>query len=846
RMPDDIDRQINTVGAPRRDQVLWMTFGGTGTGVADRQWRSITTVLSTTGRDMSRSEFLEFYVSSDDAAGLALVIDIGSVSEDAFYFDDLGATSGSYPGGRAWGLGLLDEEARLAQGEIWSQALDSIGLWNQDCRALPSIQQTYPLGDPRSNCTRGNGRPDTEDLNGNGVLDAEGAHFRYVVPLDVLSPYLVRDETGTGTEFRLYRIPLRGDGAIAINGASETTWRYVQHLRVTVTGTPAQPTVLGITRMRVVGSRWTKREGHGILSGPTSPEPGTAVGTVFQVGPVSRVTDGNAYASPPGVHDELQDPSSQFGAVGLEINETGLKITYDALEPDQRGEVYYRYPQQPRSLMNYRQLRLWALPRAGDWGPGGSQYLIVKLGTDARNHYLYRTPLRPPVTRDGVVPEDWLPEVIIDFDHWFDLKARAMELLLENPGQPVTVWSADSAYAVVMEDQFRAPNLSAVRELSFAVYNASPTRAGGEVWINDLRLLGAVTDAGVAGHVALDLNAGEFLGARVSYASRGGLFRQRDEDASYLGAGEFQVSATAQLGQFAPAGWGLDMPLTVSHSRTGDDPIFLQGSDIPADRLAGLRRTGGDITRVGVSLRRTSPSGIPVIGALVDATTLRLGYNARNSTTSTYESDASGVDASVSFGRQFVPRDVALLPGFVEALLRAILPAAIEESDAFARLAGARLRWNPEAISAGATYFDEQQIIRRFDRIVTGPGDAAATARESPRQGLENAARLALRPLTSLQAEISLTGSRNLLAANRASGQPRQRQAIENARGRLAGMDIGWETNRAVTSSVGYRPQIASWLQPGISYTSRFRADRNASFIELLPGAGPADSVAVL
>jgi hypothetical protein len=213
--PQQIDRQISFIGTALPEPVLWLTFGNpSGTtsplpAPADpRRWRSITTVLSATGLDLSRSEYLELYVSARSEQPLSLIFDVGTVGEDAFFVDSLGRTSGVRADGTRWGLGVLDQEASAADREVWGADRDARGLWDQTCVAEPIA--AYPLGDARSNCTRGNGVQDTEDLNGNGILDADdGAHFRYVVELHGMSEYLVRDTSATGTDYRLYRIPLR-------------------------------------------------------------------------------------------------------------------------------------------------------------------------------------------------------------------------------------------------------------------------------------------------------------------------------------------------------------------------------------------------------------------------------------------------------------------------------------------------------------------------------------------------------------------------------------------------------------------------------------------------------------
>src|SRR5690606_17475557 len=106
----DIDRQIRVAGTPLPEPVMWLTFGGPNGGAPQPppgtpRWRSITTVLSTTGRDMSRSEFIEFYARADAAGAIALVLDVGTVSEDAFFVAANGAVSGVTPEGRPWGIG---------------------------------------------------------------------------------------------------------------------------------------------------------------------------------------------------------------------------------------------------------------------------------------------------------------------------------------------------------------------------------------------------------------------------------------------------------------------------------------------------------------------------------------------------------------------------------------------------------------------------------------------------------------------------------------------------------------------------------------------------------------------
>jgi hypothetical protein len=196
----EIDRQIRVAGSETREAGLLLTFGGRG-GVPfeGARWRSVTTSLSANGLDLTKTEYLEFYAAGGDQ--LTLLVDLGRVGEDAYFVDAAGRTGGTRPDGRRWGLGFLDQEADPALGEIWSDATDRLGVWDESCRTAP--QAIYRIDDPRANCTRQNGRRDTEDLDGNGNLGSSERHLRFVVRLGPGSRYLVRSTAETGTGFRL-------------------------------------------------------------------------------------------------------------------------------------------------------------------------------------------------------------------------------------------------------------------------------------------------------------------------------------------------------------------------------------------------------------------------------------------------------------------------------------------------------------------------------------------------------------------------------------------------------------------------------------------------------------------
>jgi hypothetical protein len=825
----DIDRQINVAGSQIREPGLQLSFGRDRAPPVDGAgWRSVTTVLSPTGLDLTQTEFLDFYVA--DGEDLSLIIDVGMVSEDAFFVDAQGNTSGVHPQtGRPWGLGVLDQEGDPLRGEVWSPALDAVGLWNETCEAEPG--RIYPLGDARANCTRGNGRRDTEDLNRNGVLDETERTVRYVVPLAGTSPFQARNRIATGTRFRLFRVPLRGDHAVNPGGRfTEGDWRGVQFIRITVVGESASQATLA--RMRLVGSRWIKRNVEGVLTGIAGDT--LALGGRLEVTPVSVLSEGAAYQAPPGVLERLDDPTAAVGGRGVEFNERSLGLRYSEIGPGERVEVYHRFLQRPRNFLSYGQLRLWALARRGDWGPGTATDFFLKVGSDPENFYMYRIPLEPAANPEGVTPGDWLPERLVEFEEWITLRRRAeLRLIQENPGPgdpPVVEWSADSTYAVVLKDRARAPNLSAVREISMGVWNRNEFPVSGELWVNELRLGRGLRAGGTAAQFEVELAGGGFLEARMDFSSVGPNFQQLEERPSFQGDGSMGLSTTLQMGRMLPEDWGWNVPVSVSYRRMDQDPFYLEGTDLRADLLPGLRTAGFRETRVTAAFGAMGETGRPVLDAVLSGLDVRVASTRSSGTTATTETRARGGEASVGYIWRFHAREVGVLPDFLDPLARVFIPWVILQ-----RLREAQFRWTPEELSVGTTWREHLFQVTRYDQIVVLEGADPGSLDEAPEAWLDNRMRIGLRPFRSLAASLSMHSTRDLLEVDRGVRDVRVRPVVADERRELFGTDLGWEVRREVTGRLTWQPPLPGWLRSDLGFQTRYRTDRNAGLVRFDP-----------
>jgi hypothetical protein len=550
-----------------------------------------------------------------------------------------------------------------------------------------------------------------------------------------------------------------------------------------------------------------------------------------EVSAVSRLTEGAAYASPPGVLEEIDDPTAAFAGQGIEFNEKSLGIDFEDVPPAGRVEVYHRFPQRPRNFLAYGEARLWVVAREGDFGDGRPNQFFLKVGSDSENFYLYRTPLAPPGSPAGVVPADWLPELRIDFSRWYALRLEAevlLSTLAPGPGDPpVEVWSTDSIYAVVLKDRGRAPNLASVREISMGVWNAGPLPSSGEVWVDELRLGNAVRDPGLAGSLDVGLEAGGVITSRLSMSNRGAFFRQLHDDPTYQTDRTLSFVSTLALDRWMPAAWGVDLPVSVELGRTSQTPRFLQDSDLRADLLTTLRPTEQSRTRVGAGLRKRTPTPNPWLGFVLDGLDADVAYTTSDGSTVTTEFESRAFDAGIGWVREPQAVEVDVVPDFAQGVVRAILPGFLEDG-----IADARLRLTPERVSLGTSYYRQDSRIFRFERIVRHPGDAAALPTLVPREAVQTAADVRLRPLRPLTADLAVLTTRDLLKPEEAIADPRVRALIRAERATPAGLDLGWETNRTLRTSLAYRPTIVSWLRNDFDWTTVYQSERNSNFLE--------------
>ena len=817
------------------------------------RWRSLVTPLSVNGLDLSRNEFLEFWVFQPglrlaDSAGMRLVVELGSVSEDALAmaptdFTTVGSDT-TYTGRQYVGPARLDTE-RSATG-VFNAQVDDIGVLGDRpdlvtgpegpvvrpalcARQLETVVPVFPWGDLSARCSNGNGALDAEDLNGDNILDARGTNenvFRWVLDLDA-GDYFVRDGVttpdvnGTVAKWSLYRIPLRLPEYLI----GSPNLRLVQHLRITAATPPDAGGAdiiapIALARVRFLGTSWTRRADGPIagISGSLGEVGGEVAASVIS-------TEDDGYESPPGVADESSRKDGSQDTQGVQINEKSLRLLAQGLTQGQRAEAYLRFSAGPQNLLKYEELRVWARGRGTGWDEGDYEVLI-KVGADPNNFYMYRT---------RAFTATWVPEIAIDLEIWRRLRGLTESRRLQGDapsgsaecgyGDPEAYVACEGPYLVHVRDPgVSPPNLAAVQEVSAAIWRASAGTATttAELWVDDIRMTRPVAEVGTAYAVEARLTASDVGDLNLALIRQDGQFRQIGRDPSYRATTNLAVGGSTRVDRFLPARLGIVVPVTASFIRNHVNPELVTGTDLRASDLEGLRRPEAWTANVSGAIRRVSRGGNWITRGLVDPLSLNGTFTTGRATTELSASAAEAYGLNAAY-RLALGRGGPVLPlgGVLDAL-----PEWAQNSEGGRGIRNSRLTLAPTSVRFASSLSRNQTDLSSFGVPVERPGDSLIRPVTSLTHLWRNAAGLTLQPVGMLTLTGDLISTRDLREYPDSTSLGR---LAADSRESFLGMDVGTESDRILTTSLSLTPQFTRWLRPRFASTSNFVLNRYLS-----------------
>ncbi|MGQ0766502.1 MAG: T9SS outer membrane translocon Sov/SprA [Gemmatimonadota bacterium] len=850
----------------------------TGSTLGGRRWRSIRTVFGAggSGVDVSRGEQIEFWVLIDTVPtrrgrNPTLVLDFGDISENTVSLapDSLvvrgGGSDSLYLGRRLEGFNRLDSE-RDRFSRAFNADVNDLGLAGDvvdqlkviDVGSEPLIASNFAicalsrgttrvLGDNQANCTSRNGRLDEEDIDQDAALNFNSNERerervrRWIVDLGQRTFYTrvgrcgvqARDVNGgVPPDATLcwvqVRIPFTRPDDSTAGGPN---LRRMRSLRLTMISGPSlgddRFSMIGITRLRVVGAPWLKRDDRPLL-GAGGVEPSLSGSVIASIiGTQDRDSTRNVfYESPPGVSDLPDQASANFGTQQIQINERSLRVLATGMPVFARAETFFRFPEGQKSVMGYRELRVWARGRGNGWGPAGDLQFFIKVGRDADNFYMYRVPASSGNDRSA-----WEPEVRVRFERFIALRARLESAFLAGDSATIGCTGVDSALVAAsgLPTNFRArrwavcedgymvystdpavtpPNLASVQELAAGIVRvdslsgSQPLLAGdtAEVWIDDIRLADVVNTTGYAAELTAALTLADLGTITLAIQRRDPNFRQLGESPSFRTSDDLTLGATWRLDRWLPREWGLAVPVSLAHRTSLVQPRFVTQSDIRGASIAGLRTPRLNSTALNFSIRREASMGTSWTGLLLDALTAEGSFSALGNRTEFQHARVRDARLGIDLvSGRFPERSTGAGP---RQLLRDLGP--IRLTPAYARFSTALAGENDR----------RQAFLKPSDA-----GDDPAPQVRGEERLWRSSTTVEWLLLPQVTARWDVTTAQDLRSYD---GNTILDLAARRSRGSLLGLDVGVERERTMNAAIVVRPPGTGWLRPRLNLGSTY------------------------
>jgi hypothetical protein len=516
----------------------------------------------------------------------------------------------------------------------------------------------------------------------------------------------------------------------------------------------------------------------------------------------------------------------------VQINEHSLRLTANALQPLDRAEAYYRFPEGEKNFMSYTEIRVWARGIRDGWGTDGDLQFYLRLGRDVNNFYMYHTPLN-----GGDGKTAWLPEVRVDFKKLFALRAQIQNaylngrtrntctgldsVLIANSPSPAGVdpsaryAACSDGYIVYTVDPGSSPpNLAAIQEMAVGMVR---TKSGGsanpilpldtlELWVDDIRLAGAVNQTGFAGQVAMSVVAGDFADISMSASKRDPYFRQLAEQPTFLDDNSLTISSAFHMEKLLPKSFGVSIPLTVNYTSASSDPLFVSQSDLEGDAVELLRKPKSAATSITLGIRRTKQSNGSPFGALLDNLSLNGAYTTGMSRSEYETGNAHNFIVGLDFN-----------------LTRALLPDLS--------------RWTPTELHLTSSYTNALDNRTSFLKPAPAIDDPAKSVRGKT-QNWRNGTSIVFHPFKSASVRWDFSSVRDL----RNYGTSSLLGVVTTSeRDRVLGAGAGLERERAMQAGINISPPITAWFRPRLDFGTSYnmlRDPNTLSFVRVPDSAG--------
>jgi hypothetical protein len=545
--------------------------------------------------DFSQKKYLEIYAKLETVnqntnmyPNVTLHIDLGDLNED--FYTEFG------------GYGVLNSEDVNRDGVLTiSEDIGLDGLSKNQVGHDPN-DIAYPAsGNDYSgvNGTEENRILDTEDLDGNGVLNSLDRYLSYSFSLTNPDSSIVVDSYN---QWRMFRIPLNDEQYYQLVNSSGTniqpTLQKISYARIWVDTDSEMDVKVRIADISVVGNKWQDNYIRQFKYGSAPPPNSyvqyynplietsvlTAKNTSFISGIVSNQKNFTHYTSPEGTWYTEDKKESAESALTLEVNH---------LQRDQMCLLRQRILD-TQNLLSYDKIRLWVYPEAaqGSVSHLDSLYIIFRIGADSLNYYQVRqrVPVRPYNAK-------------MNARDWIELEYNLQDLISLKEINPTA--DADSLVNVIPGDEgqlgkyYRGkPTLINIRDIYLGVYVPGPhyyadqmdiKEYNGIIYFDDIRVADPYEDIGIAKRLSLSGTFADVATINVDFEDKSENFNttiQRGRSNSFTSTQSMNITNKIFINKLFPNSWNLDMPISMNRNYSLGTPRFRANSDLLRANMA--------------------------------------------------------------------------------------------------------------------------------------------------------------------------------------------------------------------------------------------------------------------
>jgi len=574
------DKQVTTTESGTH--TLWMVFKPT---ILDRRqgnvdttvritdpstsWGGIMRYLSSGAANQEQAQLLE--IRSKGKKGI-LHIELGNIKEDVNGNDSLDTEDKDndefLDPGEDIGLdGLADaDEPRYESDppEGYDPADPSGDNFDYDVTINPNYYE-------KINGTEGNvkdpgtlGRPDTEDINRDLILNRQNDYYSYRIDLsDPNSEFLV-DSSENDYGWRTLRVPLRTS---AVDTIGQPLWTQINYVRYWMESPTGEPCTLAVASTDIISSNWKDTLYY--------PTPDSSA--EFNVAVINTQENEN-YNSPPGVvgyydvNTQIREPEQS-----LLLDFKNLKA-YDSNTAD--TAISERFLFDTPNLLGYNNLALFV------HGPkdlaNNDLMFFFRVGQDNGDYYEIRQYLN---SDDWIDTSGWI-DIQMDFNEITGLKSY-LELARDSFPDTNVI---DSSIGNRTYRIFGKPNITKVKYLAVGVTNTRPgTSVTGGIWVDELRLTDVRRDVGLATRFSVSGNVADLFTYNAGYNYENSYFRKissstKAGSSDNLGSGKtttgYSLGINFKFDRFMPRSYGASIPISLRYSKNTSVPRLKFNSDI--------------------------------------------------------------------------------------------------------------------------------------------------------------------------------------------------------------------------------------------------------------------------